>query len=98
MKLQIRVNGVKMTFKKLKSDIRNMLRMRRAIKYIKKHGVELNECDNAYFIIHLYENGKPTSYYSKPINVHVKKPKSIFLEGDVWDEDLYKIKVIGYRE
>jgi hypothetical protein len=48
-------------FSKLKSNIRNMVRMRRAIKYIKKHGIELNECDNAYCIVHLYENGKPTS-------------------------------------
>jgi hypothetical protein len=85
-------------FSKLKSNIRNMVHMRRAIKYIKKHGIELNECDNAYCIVHLYENGKPTSYYSDPIKVPVKKPEPIFSEGDVYDEDLYKIKVVGYKE
>lgn len=88
-----------MTFKKLKSNICNMLRMRRAIKYAKKNGIVTDaEGDSVFCIIHLYENGKPTSCYSETIEVPIKKREPLFSEGYVYDEDLYKIKVIGYNE
>jgi hypothetical protein len=88
------IHGDRFTeMEKLKTDICNMLRVRKAAKFIKKRGIEVdNEGQNVYCTFQLCKNGKPWGKHYELHSVPVRMRQQLFLACDsMWDQDNYEI-------